>query len=86
MLDKLVRAVLVGLVVAVATLIGYGWKAYATMNAMGKEIKKEVKAEMLEIRNRDMEYIRDRFDTVERLMSGRVVTRSPIPGTEEKNR
>lgn len=84
MLEKLVRAVLVGLVVAVATLIGLGWRAYGTMNAMGREIKREVKSEMLEIRNRDMEYVRDRFDMVEKLMVGKVMFRQPIPDPEPK--
>ena len=54
------------------------------MNAMGREIKREVKSEMLEIRNRDMEYVRDRFDMVEKLMVGKVMFRQPIPDPEPK--
>lgn len=83
-MEKLLRVLIVGLFSAVVTLVGFGWKAYGTMDDMGKEIKKEVKAEMLEIRNRDMEYVRDRFDTVEKLMVGRVVFQGTLPDPDKK--
>jgi hypothetical protein len=83
MIDKFVRSIVVGLVVASATLVGFGWKAYSRVSEMGKEIKAEVKAEMVEIRNRDMEYIGARFDLVEKIVAGRVVNEKPIPQAEQ---
>lgn len=53
---------------AIAFLIGLGWAAYASVylivDAKGKEIKKDVR----EIRNIDMEHINKRFDRIEVLI------------------
>jgi tRNA 2-selenouridine synthase SelU len=73
-MDKIVRALLIGLVLASATLISLGWTAYGEINAVGKTVKKEVKEEMMEIRNNDMQWIDKRFNTIEKLMVGKVVT------------
>lgn len=73
-MEKIIRTLIVGVVLAAASLIGFGWKAYGKFDTMGKEIKKEVKEEMLEVRNRDMDYLEKRFNTVEKLMVGKVIT------------
>jgi len=53
---------------AIAFLIGLGWAAYASIylivDAKGKEIKSEVR----EIRNIDMDHINKRFDRIEILI------------------
>lgn len=82
MIEKIVRGLIIGIIVAVATLIGFGWKAYGEINAMNKATKKEVKEELMEIRDRDMGYMRDRFDTIEKLMVGKVITKTPLPTSE----
>jgi hypothetical protein len=82
MMDKFFRSLLVGLVVASATLVGFGWNAYSKINNMGKDIKKEIKQEMMDVRNSDMVWIDKRFDTVEKLMVGKVIT-PPRPVDQE---
>lgn len=81
-MDKLIRALLVGLVVAAGTLISLGWNAYSKMDTMGKDMKKEVKQEMMEVRNNDMQWIDKRFNTIEQLMVGKIVTQ---PRAEPNN-
>ena len=74
MIEKIVRALIVGIVLACGTLIGFGWKAYAEMNSMGKAIKEEIKKEMMEVRRLDMEHIQGRFNTLEVLIAGKVIS------------
>lgn len=73
-MEKLVRAIMVGFVVSVATLIGLGWQAYGKMDEMRASVKSEIKKEMVEIRNRDMEWIQSRFNTIELMSVGKIVS------------
>jgi len=83
-MEKIIRALMVGFVLSVGALITLGYNASAEMNDMGKKIKAEVKAEMVEIRNRDMEYLNHRFNLVETVMTGKVINKMQIPNVEEK--
>lgn len=74
-MEKFFRAAMVGFFLSVASLIGIGWKAYGHINDMGKNIKAEVKREMVEIRNRDMEWIQSRFNSLEMLYAGKVISK-----------
>jgi hypothetical protein len=85
-MEKLIRTLMIGFVLATGTLISLGWKAYAEINSIRKEVKQEIKEEMIEVRNRDMEYLNNRFNTIEILVSGRIVTRDPIPKIEENGK
>lgn len=73
-IEKIVRAVMVGFFLSIASLIGLGWKAYGKMDEMRSSVKKEIKQEMIEIRNRDMDWIQSRFNSLEYMYSGRVVS------------
>jgi hypothetical protein len=70
------------LFLSVTTLIGVGWRAYGKMDEMRSSVKSEVKKEMIDIRNRDMEHLNNRFNTIEILIAGKVVTREQIPVIE----
>lgn len=73
-MEKIIRALLVGFIVSVATMISLGWKAYGEINDMGKIIKAEVKKEMMEVRGNDMEWIQSRFNSLEMLYAGKVIS------------
>jgi hypothetical protein len=79
MFDKLIRNLLLTVVVASFSLVGYGWKLYAKVDEKTKSIKEEIKAEMVEIRNRDMEYINQRMNGLEIITAGRIVNQVPVP-------
>jgi hypothetical protein len=81
-MEKLIRSIMVGFVLSVTTLIGVGWRAYGKMDEMRSSVKSEVKKEMIDIRNRDMEHLNNRFNTIEILIAGKVVTREQIPVIE----
>lgn len=74
MMEKAIRGFMVGSVLAVIALVGAGWKAYGEINSMGKSIKAEVKQEMMEVRRSDMEYVQNRFNTLEKFMVGKVIS------------
>jgi hypothetical protein len=74
-MEKYIRAVIVGFFLSCSALIGLGWRAYAKIDNIRAEVKSEIKKEMVEIRNRDMEHIQNRFNTLETLIAGKVISK-----------
>lgn len=64
MLPPIIKSV----VGVVAFLIGLGWAAYSAVYLIVKAEGKEIKSEVKEIRNIDMQHIDKRFDRLELLI------------------
>jgi hypothetical protein len=52
----------------VAFLIGIGWAAFLSVNAVVKAEGREIREEVKQIRNIDMEHLNKRFDRLEMLI------------------
>ena len=78
-MDKFFRNIIItlalGIIAIAGSLISAGWNANGAINDMGKKLRDEVKKEMMEVRRNDMEHIQNRFNTIEILMTGKIVSK-----------
>lgn len=61
-----------------AFIVGLGWGAYAAVSAIAKAEAESVRDQIKEIRSNDMEHLNRRFDTIEILMVGKVITKPEV--------
>lgn len=73
-MGMMVKAAIATLFLAAVSLVTLGWNVYARFDGMKKDIKFEVRTEMIEIRNRDVKWMQGRFNTLEKITVGKVVT------------
>jgi hypothetical protein len=60
--------ILKGIISVVVFLVGLGWTAYMSINAIVKAEGKEIRREVKEVRDIDMQHLDKRFDRLEVLI------------------